>query len=107
MDVSGTRALVTLDNGHAHVINTPAKGKLGDKEKTFEVDKTPTGAIIEFPTSAIFTGVGEEVLLGRAEGCLLLWNRANAQLVAGLLTDDSECNDPHVIEEQILITLLE
>jgi hypothetical protein len=84
MDPSGTRALVTLDNGHAHIISTPAKGKLGEEEKVFQSDQTPSGAPIQLHASAVFAGDGDHVLLGTAEHCLLLWSRMDAELLAGL-----------------------
>jgi hypothetical protein len=84
MHPSGTRVLVSLDNGHAYIISTPAKGKLGDEEKVLQMDKTPSGISIQFPTNAVFIGDGDQLLFGTAEHCLLLWSRTDAKLLAGL-----------------------
>jgi hypothetical protein len=67
-----------------HIISTPTKGKLGDQEKAFQMDKTPTGVPILFSASAAFVGHGDEILFGTAEHCLLLWSRADSKLLAGL-----------------------
>jgi hypothetical protein len=103
MDPSGTRALVSLLNGHAHIISVPAKGKLGQEEQVFHMEKTPSGLSMRFPMPAVFTGNnGDGVMLGSADGCLLIWNPQTMALLAGLPTDDgASCQCSHWLELEL------
>lgn len=78
---SSGHALVGQTGGCAHLVGIDQKGKIEQVYTTKDIDTEAKG---NYEFGAVFASRGQTILFGSVEGCVLVWDRNNADVIYGL-----------------------
>ena len=76
--------LVAQTGGHAHLVGIKRSDNKGKVEQVYAIKDEDIVPKINHDFGAVFANQGQIVLFGSMNGCVLVWDKNNGNIVCGL-----------------------
>jgi len=84
VNASGNLALVAQTGGRAHLVTIKQDDSKGKIEQVYAIKEDDTIAKMKHEFGAMFANQGQTVLFGSVEGCVLVWDKSNGNVLCAL-----------------------